>query len=261
MLVDLNADVGESPLELGQQPFSGELPSADDARLMPFLTSANIACGVHAGGPNAMRSTVALALAHGVAIGAHPSLAGGDFGRREVPVAPADAADLISRQLGALATIAAAQGARVQHVKPHGALYNMAARDRALADAVAGAVASADPSLILFGLAGSALVAAGRQAGLRTASEVFADRAYQADGSLVPRTQPGAVIDDPEQVAARALAMVRDRAVIAVGGSRVALDVDTICVHGDTPGAARLAALIRRSLEDAGVLVRALSAY
>ena len=261
MLVDLNADVGESPRELGQKPASAMTPSGNDVHLMPFLTSANIACGGHAGGPSAMRATVALALANQVAIGAHPGLPGADFGRREVPVSPADAADLVDRQVRALAAVAAAQGARLQHVKPHGALYNMAARDPALAAAVAAAVAAIDPALLLFGLSGSELVSAGRRLGLRTASEVFADRAYRADGSLVPRTQPGAVIEDPEAVTQRALMMVREHRVTAADGTSVALDVDTICVHGDTPGAALLAARIRRALDDAGIVVRAAGGY
>ena len=261
MLVDLNADVGESPLELGHEPALANAPAGNDAGIMPFLTSANVACGGHAGGPVAMRTTVALALANHVAIGAHPGLPGADFGRREVPLSPAEAADLVDRQVRALAAVAAAQGVRLQHVKPHGALYNMAARDAALADAVAAAVAAIDPALLLFGLSGSELVAAGQRRGLRTASEVFADRAYRADGSLLPRTEAGAVIEDPDAVTGRALMMVREHCVTAVDGTRVSLDVGTICVHGDTPGAARLAARIRGALEDAGVLVRPAGAH
>ncbi len=250
MRVDLNADVGESfgAWSLGQDP-----------ALMSSITSANVACGFHAGDPGVMRATVALATEHGVAVGAHPGfpdLAG--FGRRELQVSPRDVEDFVVYQVGALAGIAAAQGVRLQHVKPHGALFNMAVRDAALADAVARAVALIDKSMILFGLPGSELVAAGARAGLRTACEVFADRAYRSDGTLVPRQEEGAVIHDAAAVEQRVIAMVRDQAVQAIDGTRVPLTIDTICVHGDTPGAAELAARVRAALETAGVNVKAL---
>ena len=250
MRVDLNADVGESfgAWSLGQDP-----------ALMSSITSASVACGFHAGDPGVMRATVALALEHGVAVGAHPGfpdLAG--FGRRELQVSPRDVEDFVVYQIGALAGIAAAQGVRLQHVKPHGALFNMAVRDASLADAIARAVTMIDKSMILFGLPGSELVAAGTRAGLRTACEVFADRAYRSDGTLVPRQEEGAVIHDAAAVEQRVTAMVRDQAVLALDGTRVPLTVDTICVHGDTPGAAELAARIRASLEKAGVEVKAL---
>jgi UPF0271 protein len=244
--VDLNADVGEG---LGQDP-----------ALLQVVSSASIACGFHAGDPGTMRATVALAREHGVAIGAHPSfpdLSG--FGRREMTLAPREIEECVTYQLGALAEIAAAQGMRVQHVKPHGALYNMSARDAGLADAVARAVAAFDPALVLFGLAGSALIEAGARAGLQTAAEVFADRAYRRDGSLVPRAQPGAVLHDAGVVVPRAIAMVRDRAVLADDGSRVTLQVETICVHGDTPGAAALARRLREGLEAAGIEIAAVA--
>ena len=249
MRVDLNADVGESfgAWSLGQDP-----------ALMSSITSANVACGFHAGDPGVMRATVALATEHGVAVGAHPGfpdLAG--FGRRELQVSPRDVEDFVVYQVGALAGIAAAQGVRLQHVKPHGALFNMAVRDAALADAIARAVALIDKSMILFGLPGSELVAAGARAGLRTACEVFADRAYRSDGTLVPRSEEGAVIHDAAAVEQRVIAMVRDQAVQAIDGTRVPLTVDTICVHGDTPGAAELAARVRAALETAGVNVKA----
>lgn len=248
MRVDLNADVGEQPLGAADS----------DAALMPHITSANIACGFHAGSPAVMRATVALARDHGVAAGAHPGFPDFEgFGRRELTVSAGDVEDFVVYQVGALAAIAAAQGVRLQHVKPHGALFNMAARDAALADAVARAARQIDPALVLFGLPGSELVAAGRRAGLRTASEGFADRAYQRDGALVPRGQPGAVIDDPDAVVARALRMVREGAVQAIDGSVVPLRIDTLCVHGDTPGAAALAARLRKALEDAGIEVSA----
>jgi UPF0271 protein len=168
---------------------------------------------------------------------------------------PREVEDFVVYQIGALAAMAAAQGIRLQHVKAHGALYNIAVRDAAVADAIARATAAVDSSLILFGLPGSQLIAAGRRAGLRTAREGFADRAYRADGTLVPRAEPGAVIDDPEIVVSRAISMVREREVSAIDGSRVALEVETICVHGDTPGAAMLASRIRQELIDAGVSV------
>ncbi|MBI3048474.1 MAG: LamB/YcsF family protein [Acidobacteria bacterium] len=251
MRVDLNADVGEGRLgALGQDP-----------ALMPSITSANVACGFHAGDPGVMRATVALAREHGVAVGAHPGFPDLEgFGRRELQVSPRDVEDFVVYQVGALAAIAAAQGIRLQHVKPHGALFNMAVRDRALADAVARAAAVLDRELILFGLPGSELVTAGERAGLRTAREGFADRAYGPDGTLVPRAEPGAVIHDPEVVVRRALRMVREGTVEAVDGSRVPLVIDTLCVHGDTPGAAELAARIRRALVDAGVKVKAVGA-
>jgi UPF0271 protein len=248
--LDLNADLGES---------FGAYTLGQDADLMGAITSANVACGFHAGDPGVMRDTVALARDHGVAVGAHPGFADlAGFGRRELHMNPRDVEDLVVYQVGALAGIAAAQGVALQHVKPHGALYNMAARDAGLAEAVARAVASVDRSLILLGLPESQLVAAGERAGLRTACEAFADRAYQNDGSLVPRTRHGAVIHDADMVVTRALAMARDRMVVAIDGTRVPLAVDTICVHGDTPDAANLAIKIRRALEGAGMEIRAL---
>lgn len=250
MRVDLNCDLGESfgPYTLG-----------DDRGVMGSITSANIACGAHAGDPGVMRLTVRLALEAGVAVGAHPGFSDrAGFGRREIAMRPGEVEDLVLVQIGALAAVARAEGDRLRHVKAHGALYNMAARNRALADAIARATASVDPSLILFGLSGSALIDAGRAAGLRVASEVFADRAYTAEGALAPRGEPGSVIEDPAQVVERALAMVRDGAVSAVTGESVPLAADTICVHGDTPGAAALARRLRAGLETAGVEVRAL---
>ena len=250
MRIDLNADVGESfgAYTIGQDPI-----------LFPHITSANVACGFHAGDPHVMRTTVALAREHGVAVGAHPGfpdLPG--FGRRELQATPREVEDLVVYQIGALAAVAAAQGERLQHVKPHGALFNMAARDRALADAIARAVSAVDRSLVLFGLAGSELIAAGERCGLRTASEVFADRAYAPDGTLVPRRTPGAVIEDPAVVVDRVIRMAREHAVTAIDGSDVRLPVDTICVHGDTPGAAELAARIREALSRVGVAVKAI---
>ena len=214
---------------------------------MAAITSANIACGFHAGDPGVMRATAELAREHGVAVGAHPGfpdLQG--FGRREMQMTPREIENLVAYQVGALAAIAAAAGVRLQHVKPHGALYNMAARDAAVADPIARAVAAVDSSLVLFGLAGSALIEAGTRAGLRVANEVFADRAYRSDGTLVPRTEPGAVVDNPDVVVAQAIAR--------------AAHADTICVHGDTPGAAALALAIRKALAAAGIDVKPVAA-
>jgi UPF0271 protein len=260
--IDLNADVGEG-VSLGHQPADGQGSEGcdrdSDAALMPSVTSASIACGFHAGDPGLMRSTVTLARQHGVAVGAHPSFLDREgFGRRERQATPREIQDLVMYQIGALAAIAAGQGVRLQHVKAHGALYNMAARDASTADAIARATAAVDASLVLFGLSGSELIAAGRRAGLRTASEVFADRGYAPDGALVSRTEAGAVIDDPDAVVERAIAMVRDGSVIAVDGSRVPLQADTICLHGDTPGAATLARRIRLALTKAKVQVTAI---
>ena len=249
MRVDLNSDVGESfgAYTIGQDPI-----------LLTHITSANVACGFHAGDPGVMRATVAMSKQHGVAVGAHPGfpdLVG--FGRRELQASPREVEDFVVYQIGALAALAAAQGVRLQHVKPHGALFNMAVHDGALADAIARGTAAVDRSLILFGLPGSELIAAGRRAGLRTASEVFADRAYERDGTLVSRRKPGAVIHDPTAVVERVVRMATDRTVEAVDGSVIQLELDTICVHGDTPGAADLASRIRQALTAAGVEVRA----
>jgi UPF0271 protein len=234
MRVDLNADVGEQ--------------CGDDAALMRWITSANVACGLHAGDPMVMRDTVLLARDHGVAVGAHPSFDDREhFGRRDLQLPPPAITDLVVRQIDALAAIAAGAGIRLQHVKPHGALFNIAVRDRRVADAIARGAFAVDPSLILFGLPESELIAAGNAAGLRTASEAFADRAYRPDGTLVPRTEPGAVIHDPKEVLARVVPMARNPGI------------DTICVHGDTPGAAELASQIRAALEAANIDVKSLS--
>ena len=251
MRIDLNADLGES---------FGAWTMGQDAQLMPLVTSANVACGSHAGDPAVMRKTVRLARAHGVAVGAHPGfpdLAG--FGRREMQLTPQEVEDLVLFQIGALAAIAQSEGVRLQHVKAHGALYNMACRDEAMAEAIARAVVAFDPTLVLFGLPGSALLQAGLDAGLPVAAEAFADRAYCADGSLAPRSEPGSVIHEVDTVVARAVTMVRDQAVVTTDGTTIQFEADTLCLHGDTPGAALLAAAVRRGLEDAGVLVAALT--
>ena len=247
MRIDLNADVGES---------FGRYVLGQDTALMPLITSANVACGFHAGDPHVMRRTVQIAIDHGVAIGAHPGfpdLAG--FGRRAIPLSPAEVEDVVVYQVGALAGMARACGGVLRHVKPHGALYNLAADSPAIAEAIARATAAIDPGLVLVGLAGSASIDAARAAGLAAASEAFADRTYEPDGRLSPRDRTDAVIHDPEQVAARAVFMVTHRAIPTRDGGSRASEVDTICIHGDTPGAASLALAIREALAKAGVTV------
>src|SRR6478752_9876587 len=227
MRIDINSDLGES---------FGAYTIGNDERLMRSITSANVAAGFHAGDPSVLRDTIRLAKAHGVAVGAHPGfpdLVG--FGRRELNVAAKEAEDFVLYQVAAVAGVAAAEGVRVQHVKPHGALFNMAVRNRELADAIARGVSAFDKGLILFGLPGSEILNAGRAAGLRVAAEVFADRAYEPDGSLASRKKPGSVIHDADAVVARAVRMAKEHTVVAVDGSIVPLEVDTICVHGDTP--------------------------
>src|SRR5437764_1692053 len=237
MRIDINSDLGES---------FGAYTIGRDAGLMRSITSANVAAGFHAGDPSVLRDTIRLANASGVAVGAHPGfpdLVG--FGRRELNVTPREAEDMVLYQLAAVAGVAAAEGVKVQHVKPHGALFNMAVRNAELSAAIAKAVAAFDRRLILFGLPGSEILAAGRAAGLRVAAEVFADRAYEADGSLASRRKAGSVIHDPDAVVARAVRMVKERTVVATDGSTVASDAAPICVHAETPGSDAHAAKLR----------------
>ncbi len=245
--IDLNADVGEG--------FNS------DAELVPLVTSVNIACGAHAGDRATMREAVALALRHGTAIGAHPGFADREnFGRKELSINPAAAAGLVLGQTRMLQEIAAELGGRVGHVKLHGALYNMAARDPALADAIAGALAEdarrSGVPWVLVALAGSVLASAGRKRGLRVVGEAFADRTYRGDGSLTPRTEPGAVIADEGAAAAQALRIAAHGSVVGADGTEVAVDAETICLHGDGPSAVEFARRIRRDLEAAGIGVR-----
>lgn len=248
MTIDLNADVGES---LG--PWS----MGDDAALIPLVTSVNVACGFHAGDPRIIERTVGLAVAAGAAIGAHPGypdLVG--FGRRDLAMVPADLEAAIVYQVGAVAAFARAAGTELRHVKAHGALYNRAAVDPETAAAVAGAVRRCSPDLVLVGLAGSELLRAGVDAGLRVAAEAFPDRAYERDGTLRSRSLPGAVLTDGDAIAERAVRMARDGVVIAADGSRVRLRADTLCLHGDAPGAVEHARAVRAALEAAGIAVR-----
>ena len=245
--IDLNSDLGES---------FGRWTLGSDTELMKVITSANVACGYHAGDPGVMRATVRLARDAGVAIGAHPGLPDlAGFGRRNMAVSAEEVEDMVLYQVGALAAIAASEGVRLRHVKPHGALYNMAVNDRGLADAIVRAVRAFDAALLLFALPGSGLEAAGGALGLRVAREGFADRTYEADGSLTPRTRPGAVIHTPADVIGRAVRMARDGIVRATNGSDIPMRVDTICTHGDTPASHELTRQLRAALEADGILV------
>jgi len=240
MRVDINGDMGEG--------------IGDDAALMPLITSANIACGFHAGDAATMRRTLDLAAQHGVAAGAHPGLPDrAGFGRRVMDVTPTQAYDMVAEQVCVLLDQARAAGVKLVHVKPHGALYNMAAADDGLAAGIATAIRDVDDSLILFGLAGSALIRAAERDGIRSASEVFADRSYESNGALTSRNREGAMIEDPAEAAARAVRMVREGAVVARDGSVVALRADTICVHGDGAHAVAIALRLREALLEAGV--------
>jgi UPF0271 protein len=243
--VDLNSDLGEG---------YGRWTLGDDAALLDVVTSANVACGFHAGDPATIDRTVRTAVERGVRVGAqvsYPDLAG--FGRREMDVAPDDLTADVLYQLGALEAFARAAGSRVRYVKPHGALYNRIARDPVQAAAVVEAIRRYDPSLPLLTLPGSAAMAAAREAGVAAVAEGFADRAYTAEGRLVSRREPGAVLHDPERVATRAVRMATEHRVESVDGGQVAVQVRSLCVHGDTPGAVDLARRVRAALEEAGV--------
>ncbi len=245
--IDLNCDLGEAatPEQLDVE-----------SRLMAYVTSVNIACGVHAGHVALMRHTVQLARQYDLAIGAHPGLPDRDSrGRRELPLAPSFVQDLILTQVSELMAIGQAEGIRLSHVKPHGALYNMAARDPALADAIAMSMAQIDTRLILVGLAGSELLAAGKAHGLVVAAEGFADRCYQADGRLIPREQDSALIHNESTVVSRAHSLVHDDTISAVDGSWLRLRIDTLCLHSDTPNAVRLAHALRAMFDDSGISV------
>jgi 5-oxoprolinase (ATP-hydrolysing) subunit A len=243
--VDLNSDLGEG---------YGRWALGDDAALLEVVTSANVACGFHAGDPATIDRTVRTAVEHGVRVGAqvsYPDLAG--FGRREMDVAPDDLTADVLYQLGALEAFARAAGSRVRYVKPHGALYNRIARDPVQAAAVVEAIRRYDPSLPLLTLPGSAAMEAAREAGVAAVAEGFADRAYTAEGRLVSRREPGAVLHDPDRVAARAVRMATEHRVESADGGQVEVQVRSLCVHGDTPGAVDLARRVRAALEEAGV--------
>jgi len=247
--VDLNCDMGES---------FGAYRIGADEEVFPYITSANIACGFHGGDPTVMRETIARAMHHGVAIGAHPGfpdLAG--FGRRNIDVTPQEAYDMVVYQVGALLGFAAAAGTTVQHVKAHGALYNMAAARPELAEAIARAVHDVDVRLVLFGLPGSFLISAGKAVGLEVANEAFADRNYMPDGSLVSRRRADAHVTDAAEAERRAIRMVRERKVTSVSGNDIAIRADTICVHGDGPHAVEFVRRLRDAFQKAGITLRA----
>ena len=244
LTVDLNADLGEG--------------SGHDEELFEVISSANIATGFHAGDSDTMHAAVSAAKQHGVAVGAHPSFFDREnFGRKDLKAGSEEVFDAVAYQLGIFQAIASGVGVQPNHVKPHGALYNMAVRDEKLADTIARAIASVDPKLILFAPDNSELARAGKARGLQIAREVFADRNYLNDGWLVPRTRPDALLRDPKEAAQRALRMLREGKVRAVEGSDVDVRGETICVHGDTPGAVEFARELRSQLEREGVSIRA----
>ena len=241
MSVDLNADVGEG---------------MDDAQLLPYVTSANVACGVHAGDPVTMDQTVEMALTQGVRVGAHPGYPDRqNFGRVLVEMSADEIENLVVYQVAALEGFVRSRGGRMTHVKPHGALYHSGAEFPDVARAIAEGVRRVGTDLVLVGAAGSMLIGAGQEAGLPVAKEAFADRRYRADGTLVPRGRPGAVIVDPEEAAEQAVGLARDRLVVAEDSSRLSIRADTICLHGDTPGAVEIARKIHERFRTAGIRI------
>ncbi|MEK4384553.1 5-oxoprolinase subunit PxpA [Solibacillus sp. FSL W7-1464] len=251
--VDINCDLGES---------FGRYKLGEQEEILCYVTSANIACGFHAGDPSVMRKTVELAIKNNVQIGAHPGLPDlNGFGRREMNISWQEAYDLVVYQIGALQGFLTAKGVKMQHVKPHGALYNMAAVNDELADAIAKAVHDVSPDLLLYGLASSKLTAAGENRGLQTVHEVFADRTYQADGTLTSRTFPNALITDEEKAIAQIIEMVKEGAVTSVQQTKVALQAHSICVHGDGEHAVQFAKRARQELDQQGVSVRAFHTF
>ncbi len=246
--IDLNSDLGES---------FGNYTLGMDEDVLQYVSSANIACGWHSGDPMVMDKTVKLAVENRVGLGAHPGfpdLLG--FGRRNLSISPQEAKNYVIYQVGALAAFAAAHGTKLQHVKAHGALYNMAAKDYKLALAICEGIASVNPGLIVLGLANSEWVRAGQDVGLKVCSEIFADRAYQEDGTLVPRSQPGAVLHDKEFVIARAIRMIQEHKVTTITGKDISITPDSLCVHGDTPMALEFVKNIRAAFEESGIVIK-----
>lgn len=247
--IDLNCDMGES---------FGAYSLGQDETIMRHVSSANIACGFHAGDPGTIRSTVKLAISCGTSIGAHPGLPDlAGFGRRRMDISPREAYEMMIYQIGAVQAFARSEGASLAHVKPHGALYNMAAQDEALAEAIAEAVYKVDGGLLLYGFAGSALIRAAERIGIRGVHEVFADRSYESDGSLTGRSLPGAVIHDSEAAAVRAVDMILRGEVLSRQGTPLAIQADTVCVHGDTPDAYKHVMALRSALAAANIEVEA----
>lgn len=250
MRIDLNCDLGES---------FGNYTLGMDAEVIPYVSSVNVACGYHAGDPCVMEKTIRLAAEAGVGIGAHPGLPDlMGFGRRMMKISPAEARAYMLYQLGALGAFCKAKGVKMAHVKPHGALYNMAAKDAALAEAVVGAIRDYDDSLILLALANSGMTKAAERVGLAYANEVFADRAYEPDGTLVARTKPGAMIEDEDQAIARVIRMVKEGKVTAIDGSEVTIQADSVCVHGDGAKALLFVKKIREALLQENIDVKGL---
>jgi UPF0271 protein len=246
--IDLNCDMGES---------YGAWKMGADAEVMPFISSANIACGFHGGDPATIRKTVRLAVDHGVAIGAHPSLPDlQGFGRRAMKISPQDMYDLVVYQAGAVEGFARAAGARLHHVKCHGALYNMAANDAALSEAMARAARDLG-GIMLYALSNSMMMETAKRIGVPVAGEVFADRGYSDDGTLAPRDRPGGMVEDAAEAVARALAMIEQGHVTSLSGKRVPVSADTLCLHGDQPGAVAFARAIRKAFADRGIKVAA----
>lgn len=247
--IDLNCDMGEA---------FGNYPMPNDDILMDYISSANIACGFHAGDPEVMQHTVKMAIKKGVAIGAHPGLPDlQGFGRREMKISANEAYQMTLYQIGALYAFVKAAGGKLHHVKAHGALYNMAAKDAALAKAIVEAVHDFDASLILYALAGSEMIEAAKKTGMVTASEVFADRTYQDDGSLTPRTQSNALITDEQQSIAQVLLMVKQQQVVSVNNKNIPLKAETLCLHGDGLHAVEFAGMIRSKLQSEGITIKA----
>lgn len=247
--IDINCDMGES---------FGIYKLGTDEAIMPFITSANIACGFHAGDPSIMRKTVQLAMKHHVSIGAHPGLQDREgFGRRNMDITAEEAYSLVVYQIGALAGIVQAEGGNMRHVKPHGALYNMATVNPALSEAIAEAVYAVNPELVLYGLAGGELLKAGKRIGLKTSSEVFADRTYQADGTLTSRRLPNAVITDDAESISQVVRMIEEGQVMSQQGHDISILAETVCIHGDGEHALPFAQKIRHQLEENGIIVSA----
>lgn len=247
-VIDLNCDLGES---------FGAFKIGNDQEVLRYISSANIACGFHAGDPNVMMETVELAIKNGVQIGAHPGLPDlAGFGRREMDITPREIYNLTVYQIGALSAVTAVKGVKLAHMKPHGALYHMAVKNRLIADAIAQAAADVDRSLVLFGLSGSELTQAGKEKGLVVAEEVFADRTYQADGTLTPRSKANAMIHDAELAVTRIIRMIKEGKVNGVDGTEVLMKADTVCVHGDEPKALEFVKELRDALHAANISIR-----
>lgn len=251
--VDLNCDMGES--------FGNYICGSDD-EVVPFITSANVACGFHASDPLVMQKTVAMCKKNNVSVGAHPGfpdLVG--FGRRKMQVSPAELKAMVMYQIGALQAFCLANGVSLAHVKPHGAMYNMAGKDEKMAMAICEGIYAVNPKLILLGLAGSKLLTAAKKTGLRIAQEVFADRAYEEDGSLVARNKAGAMITDETEAIARVISMIKMQRVQAITGKEIAVKADSICLHGDSPKAVLFAQKIRSALQNEGIKIAAMHEF